>query len=301
MRMTATGRSGANPGPDAHPARPGGGAVPRRRAVRLRHGGRRRPRRDHAGPRADFKHWLAKGFYEIKGKPAVPPRWPMRWASSSAGASSTARPAVPSGLRATAARSTSTWPTTAGGRRDRRRAAGASSRSRRSGSGGREGMLPLPSPARGGWLDELRAYQRPPTTPLVTARRLDGRRAAAGAPTRRCSCPGEQGAPRHARPVRRADRPHMAPLRASPATARDLIIAAHNVWVLALTTCYRAATWLSDALCRLATGGGFATRQLYTDDEETLFDAPAGGVERHRGRGRAGGPAGPRPCWSSCR
>src|SRR5262249_59903423 len=30
--------------------------------------------------------------------------------------------------------------------------------------------------------------------------------------------------------------------------------------------------WLSDALCRLATGGGFATRELYSDGEETLFD-----------------------------
>src|ERR1700685_3200463 len=31
--------------------------------------------------------------------------------------------------------------------------------------------------------------------------------------------------------------------------------------------------WLSDALCRLSTGGGFATRSLYTDGEEALFDA----------------------------
>jgi DNA polymerase I len=31
--------------------------------------------------------------------------------------------------------------------------------------------------------------------------------------------------------------------------------------------------WLSDALCRLSTGGGFSTRTLYANDEETLFDA----------------------------
>jgi len=30
---------------------------------------------------------------------------------------------------------------------------------------------------------------------------------------------------------------------------------------------------LSDAFCRLATGGSFAVRQLYTDDEEVLFEA----------------------------
>ena len=31
--------------------------------------------------------------------------------------------------------------------------------------------------------------------------------------------------------------------------------------------------WLSDSLCRLASGGGFAVRQLYTDQDEMLFDA----------------------------
>ena len=31
--------------------------------------------------------------------------------------------------------------------------------------------------------------------------------------------------------------------------------------------------WLADAICRLATGGGFATRELYTDDSEVLFNA----------------------------
>jgi hypothetical protein len=31
--------------------------------------------------------------------------------------------------------------------------------------------------------------------------------------------------------------------------------------------------WLSDALCRLSTGGGFATRELYTDQDEVIFDS----------------------------
>src|SRR5262245_41679148 len=31
--------------------------------------------------------------------------------------------------------------------------------------------------------------------------------------------------------------------------------------------------WLSDALCRLSTGAGFSTRQLYTDSDEMIFDA----------------------------
>ena len=32
-------------------------------------------------------------------------------------------------------------------------------------------------------------------------------------------------------------------------------------------------SWLSDSLCRLSTGGGFATRTLYSNDEETFLDA----------------------------
>jgi hypothetical protein len=33
----------------------------------------------------------------------------------------------------------------------------------------------------------------------------------------------------------------------------------------------RIPDWLSDALCRLSTGGGFGTRELYTNDEEILL------------------------------
>jgi hypothetical protein len=32
------------------------------------------------------------------------------------------------------------------------------------------------------------------------------------------------------------------------------------------------AQWLSDGLCRLATGGGFSTRELYTDTDEVILD-----------------------------
>src|SRR5262249_58768264 len=41
--------------------------------------------------------------------------------------------------------------------------------------------------------------------------------------------------------------------------------------VLAYDNASGLPDWLSDAFCRLATGGGFSTRQLYTDDDEVLF------------------------------
>jgi hypothetical protein len=67
--------------------------------------------------------------------------------------------------------------------------------------------------------------------------------------------------------------PYVAPLRALPREDRDLFVSANNAHVLAFDNVSGLPTWISDTLCRIATGGGFATRQLYSDDSETLFDA----------------------------
>ena len=67
--------------------------------------------------------------------------------------------------------------------------------------------------------------------------------------------------------------PNTAPLRALPREDRDLFIAATNGHVLTFDNVSGLRAWTSDTLCRLATGGGFAVRQLYTDLDEVLFDA----------------------------
>jgi hypothetical protein len=51
------------------------------------------------------------------------------------------------------------------------------------------------------------------------------------------------------------------------------MIAANNGYLLAFDNLSGLPVWLSDALCRLASGGSFAVRQLYSDDEEVLFEA----------------------------
>ena len=38
------------------------------------------------------------------------------------------------------------------------------------------------------------------------------------------------------------------------------MVAANNGWMIALDNLSFVPSWLSDALCRLATGGGFSTR-----------------------------------------
>jgi hypothetical protein len=65
----------------------------------------------------------------------------------------------------------------------------------------------------------------------------------------------------------------VAPIRCEPREIRDLMIAATNAWTVALDNISSLPVWFSDALCRLATGGGFSTRTLYENDEETFFDA----------------------------
>jgi putative DNA primase/helicase len=65
--------------------------------------------------------------------------------------------------------------------------------------------------------------------------------------------------------------PSFVPTRTLPHTDRDLFIAAHNNGILAFDNVSSISDSLSDALCQIATGGGFATRKNYTDDEEALF------------------------------
>jgi hypothetical protein len=61
--------------------------------------------------------------------------------------------------------------------------------------------------------------------------------------------------------------------RAAPKNEEDLMIAADGCHILALDNLSHIDEQLSDALCRLATGGGLGTRTLYTNRDQTIFDA----------------------------
>jgi hypothetical protein len=66
--------------------------------------------------------------------------------------------------------------------------------------------------------------------------------------------------------------PNKAPIRSMPPDERDLMIAATNGWCLAFDNLSHLRDYLSDALCRISTGGGFAVRELYSDQDETILD-----------------------------
>jgi GNAT superfamily N-acetyltransferase len=85
---------------------------------------------------------------------------------------------------------------------------------------------------------------------------------------------GEQGTGKSysSRTLKALTDPSGVPLRPPPRDDRDLLVAALNSWVLALDNLSGATPQLSDALCRLATGGALAGRKLYTDTEESAHN-----------------------------
>ena len=86
---------------------------------------------------------------------------------------------------------------------------------------------------------------------------------------------GEQGSAKSttARIIGRLVDPSSVPLRAAPSSERDLMVSTQSARLLAFDNLSRIPSWLSDALCRLSTGGGFATRKLYTDLDEISLSA----------------------------
>lgn len=139
-----------------------------------------------------------------------------------------------------------------------------------------KGLLPLPEPVRGGTLAAMRPFVnvgseadwRLLVSWLLAALRPSG-------PYPVLVIYGEQGSAKSSlvRALRALVDPNTAALRTTPRDERDLVIAATNGWLIALDNLSHLPDWLSDALCRLATGSGFATRELYTDADETIFAA----------------------------
>ena len=138
------------------------------------------------------------------------------------------------------------------------------------------GMQPLPVPVAGGSIEVLRSFLNVRSDNdfvLVVAWALACLRNRGPYPVIVLS--GEQGSAKStfSAILRALLDPNTAPLRALPREDRDLFIAASNGHVLAFDNVSGLPGWISDTLCRLATGGGFAVRQLYTDQDEVLFDA----------------------------
>ncbi len=138
-------------------------------------------------------------------------------------------------------------------------------------------MLALPTPKRGGIVDDLWkfiAIKSGPDRVLTVAWLLAALAQPAGAlPVLVVS--GEQGTAKSTatRFLLALVSPAEAPLLALPTDRRDLAVIANAYHVLAFDNVSGLTRDQSDALCTLSTGSGFATRKCYSDADLTLFQA----------------------------
>jgi len=84
---------------------------------------------------------------------------------------------------------------------------------------------------------------------------------------------GEQGSSKStmSRLLRMLVDPNVAPIRACPKDGRDLVSMARNSWMVVLDNISEIPGWLSDGLCQIASGAGFSSRELYSDQGESIF------------------------------
>lgn len=139
-----------------------------------------------------------------------------------------------------------------------------------------KGMSALPTPVRGGSVEDLRRY-------VNVGSEDDWRLLVAvlcwyilpAGPFPILIFQGEQGTAKSTttKICRQTIDPNVCPNRTKTKDRRDLAVMAENNWVVPIDNLSGLSGDISDALCCLATGGGFSVRQLYRDKEEVVFNA----------------------------
>jgi len=131
---------------------------------------------------------------------------------------------------------------------------------------------PLPIPERGGSLKELRGLLNvtDESWPLLVSWLVAG--LVPGIPHPLLFLSGEQGTAKSTATkmlVNLID-PSAAPARSMPKDPDDWATAAVGSWVVGLDNLSRIPEWLSDAMCRAATGDANVKRTLYSDSDVTV-------------------------------
>lgn len=138
-------------------------------------------------------------------------------------------------------------------------------------------MEPLPTPQKGASLDALYPFVNVESYDdfrLLLAWILASLRPEGESPYPILILQGEQGTGKSilSTILRNFTDPSTTALRAMPTNERDIVISARNNHVMAYDNLSGLSNSLSDCLCRISTGGGFGSRALYTDMEESLIN-----------------------------
>jgi len=135
---------------------------------------------------------------------------------------------------------------------------------------------PLPAPEAGSLIEEMRRFLNVKSEgdfKLIVAWIIAALRNHGPHPVLVISGEAGTGKSFFSRLLRALVDPSAAPIRAVPKDDRDLILSASNSWALVFDNVSNMPPWLADGLCRIATGTGFATRKLYSDADEAIFEA----------------------------
>lgn len=133
-----------------------------------------------------------------------------------------------------------------------------------------KGMRPLPSPTRGGSIADLRRFVNVGSDAdwyLTVGWILGGYHPTGPYPILLVQGPQGSAKSTASRLLRTLLDPNNSVLATLPGTLRDLAAVGKNQWVLAFDNLSGLPGHLSDALCRISTGGGFAGRKMYSDDD----------------------------------